>query len=399
MPDAAYRATDDGPGSFPSGGSAQGWSADQGLWQLDLPFAFPYWETSWPSVWVSSNGYLDLVPTEGTDDYNQSTHLAMDARIAPLWDDLTTELGDVFVDSSVAGRVLVRWQAHGAAELGEVNVAVELFADGRFRFHYGAGNAGLTPTVGFSRGTAEHCLHVPGLDGAASLANASTWTFERTGSGLPSGLSLAQNGALAGTPTTPGSFVFRARATDALEVYGEEILTLAVAGDCDQNGVEDALELAAGAADCNANGVLDVCEAPPEVYCTAKTDSAGCAPAMAFAGAPGGTGAFALTASGVRTGRPGLMLYGFDAAAIPFLGGTLCALPPVRRTPIQFSGGSGGPCAGSFAFDFNAWQQSGEDPNIVSGGQVNAQYWYRDPQAADGTGSGLSDAVEFLAGC
>ena len=135
----------------------------------------------------------------------------------------------------------------------------------------------------------------------------------------------------------------------------------------------------------------------PTVYCTAKVNSAGCTPAMAFAGSPSasaGSG-FDLSASQILDNKFGLLFYsktGPDSS--PFMGGTLCVKPPLVRTPIQNSGGSP-PCGGTFSFDFNAYIASGADPALISGQQVWSQYWSRDPGFAPPDNTNPTDAVEF----
>jgi hypothetical protein len=146
--------------------------------------------------------------------------------------------------------------------------------------------------------------------------------------------------------------------------------------------------------------VLDVALtplAPAAVYCTAKTNSAGCTPAIAFAGVPSAsaTSGFTLGASGLLEGKSGLLFYGLTGpAAVPFQGGWLCVQPPHVRTPVQLSSGSP-PCGGAYAIDFNAWIASGADPALVAGAQVWAQYWSRDPGYAPPANTGLTDAVQF----
>jgi hypothetical protein len=147
---------------------------------------------------------------------------------------------------------------------------------------------------------------------------------------------------------------------------------------------------------------LDVSFAPPPpaIYCTAKTNSQGCTPAIAFSGqaSASGAGPFDVAVSQVINDKSILLFYGFDPDNAPFQGGTLCVQPPLHRTPIWNTGGNPGPddCSGAASFDFNAHVQSGSDPSLVSGARVHAQYYYRDP--ADPYSVGLSDAIEFVIG-
>lgn len=138
---------------------------------------------------------------------------------------------------------------------------------------------------------------------------------------------------------------------------------------------------------------------PPAVtYCTAKVNSLGCTPSIGWSGGFASwsdPNPFSIEATNVLNLKTGLCFYGIiGPAVIPFQGGTLCTLPPLRRTPIQFSGGSPpSSCTGTHSFDFNAWLQGGNDPNVQVGQRINAQYWTRDPQSSNGTG--LTNALDF----
>jgi hypothetical protein len=136
-----------------------------------------------------------------------------------------------------------------------------------------------------------------------------------------------------------------------------------------------------------------------EVYCTAKTNSQGCAASIGATGGPAASASagapFDVTAGGVVTDTLGLLFYGHGRRAVPFLGGFHCVEPPTPRTAIQASGNAGAPCTGSFAFDFSAYVQSGLDPLLVPGIVIDAQYWYRDSADPLGFGSATSDAIEF----
>ncbi len=137
----------------------------------------------------------------------------------------------------------------------------------------------------------------------------------------------------------------------------------------------------------------------PVVYCTAKLNSQMCMPAIGFSGEPSVTSPspFDISASEIINNKNGILFYGFAPNNLPFQGGTLCVLPPTKRTPVQNSGGNPPPndCSGTFSYDFNALIQSGTDPGLVLAAQVFAQYWFRDPGDLSGFGTGLTDALEF----
>jgi hypothetical protein len=129
-------------------------------------------------------------------------------------------------------------------------------------------------------------------------------------------------------------------------------------------------------------------------YCTAKTNSDGCAPGTTWSGTPSvsaGSG-FIISALELKTGQPGIMIYGYSPQYLPFQGGTLCIRAPIIRTPVQSSGGAG-TCGGNMSFDFNARIASGVDAGLTAGTTVYAQHWYRDPGASFPTG--LTDAIQF----
>ncbi len=132
----------------------------------------------------------------------------------------------------------------------------------------------------------------------------------------------------------------------------------------------------------------------PVIYCTAKTNSLGCTPAIGFSGdASASIDDFTINASNIINQRTGFLIYGAQRAAIPFQGGFLCVQPPTRRTPPQSSGGSssGLDCSGVFTFDFTNALVTAAGAGV--GDVITAQYWYRDPQSPSTTG--LTDAIEF----
>jgi len=138
----------------------------------------------------------------------------------------------------------------------------------------------------------------------------------------------------------------------------------------------------------------------PFAYCTAKVNGLGCTPAIASTGTPSTQSPlFEVTATNVLNGRNGLLLYGANGAtAQPFVGGTLCVAPPLSRSAVQDSGGNSPPddCSGAYLLDFNTLLPA--NPLLQPGTTVNAQWWSRDPLHPDGSGSSLSNALEFLIG-
>jgi hypothetical protein len=117
---------------------------------------------------------------------------------------------------------------------------------------------------------------------------------------------------------------------------------------------------------------------PPVIYCTAKVNSLGCTPAIAYSGAPSATSPapFLVSASQVINQGIGLLFYGSYFHNAPFHGGTICVRGTIVRTGLQASGGNPAPahdCSGSYSLDFNQRIRSGIDPGLVAGASVYCQ--------------------------
>jgi len=141
----------------------------------------------------------------------------------------------------------------------------------------------------------------------------------------------------------------------------------------------------------------------PQSYCTAKVNSLGCSPKLAFTGHSSAAAAsgFTVTVQAILPNRPGLFLYGVNGkAAVPFQGGTLCVQAPIRRGLPANSGGSSG-CSGSFGLDFNAFAQGslgGTPAPALStpGTAVCCQAWSRDSGFPAPNNSSLSNALRYV---
>lgn len=141
------------------------------------------------------------------------------------------------------------------------------------------------------------------------------------------------------------------------------------------------------------------CGGGATTYCTGKLNSLFCIPQIGATGTASMTSAqaFDVTADLMINNKNGLLFYGFNPMNLPFQGAFLCVQGPIKRTGVQSSGGNPPPndCSGNYSFDFNAWAQSGADPNLAAGVQVYCQYWSRDPQDPAGFNTSLSDGAEF----
>jgi hypothetical protein len=172
-----YKESNLGSSSFVAGGTAQNWRySGSTYWSLNLPFAFPFYGSSYSSVYVSSQGLLEFGGTTALNgNPNSTAALAQGATIAPLWASLRTDQtgNDIFVDTSTAGQVTIRWNATNTKDSSAANFSVTLFQGGQVRFDYGAGNTNLSPTIGLSSGSGQAYV-LSAYNGNATLTNASS---------------------------------------------------------------------------------------------------------------------------------------------------------------------------------------------------------------------------------
>lgn len=137
-----------------------------------------------------------------------------------------------------------------------------------------------------------------------------------------------------------------------------------------------------------------------ETYCMPQHNSLNCVPNIGWSGSPSASASsgYLITATNELNNKAGLLFYGkTGATSAPFGLGTLCVTAPLRRTPVQVSGGSptGNDCTGSFALDFNAWIASGVDPALVVGQEVWAQYYSRDAGIPPPNSTNVTNGLHF----
>jgi len=136
---------------------------------------------------------------------------------------------------------------------------------------------------------------------------------------------------------------------------------------------------------------------PITSYCSAKTNSAGCAPSISASGEPLLTGfdAFFLSATNVLSQQRGLFFWSATSGAVPFGGGYRCVLEPLVRTPTQNSSGGSAviDCTGVYSFHFDQAYMAAH--SIGAGRTLYGQFWSVDPGFAGTSGIGLTDAIRF----
>jgi hypothetical protein len=131
------------------------------------------------------------------------------------------------------------------------------------------------------------------------------------------------------------------------------------------------------------------------IYCTGKTNSAGCVPAIGTNGVQPSksAGNFAVTCTNALNQKNGLLFFGFSPAAVAFQGGIKCVASPTYRGPNSNSGGTtgGSDCTGAYTQVFSTAFMNAY--SLDPGDTVYAQWWTRDPAVASTTG--LSNAIQF----
>lgn len=135
----------------------------------------------------------------------------------------------------------------------------------------------------------------------------------------------------------------------------------------------------------------------PQTYCSATTNSLGCAPSITSSGipSPASSYTFSISATGARNQRTGALLWSFTSAQTPFFGGTLCLGSPLRFLPARSTQGR---ALGTN--DCSGWRSEWFPPAAIAahgwaiGANVHAQFAFRDPGLPAGSLS-LSNALQF----
>jgi hypothetical protein len=138
---------------FTLGGDLFAVGTDGSLDELSLSFEFPFYGQTYSAITIGTDGYIVFGSlTNWSADLEEL--FRRNRVVAPMLADLNTydpEDG-VFVDTSLADEITVRWNATHSDSGEDVNFSVTLRSNGQIEFHYGAGNQTVDPVVGISRG-------------------------------------------------------------------------------------------------------------------------------------------------------------------------------------------------------------------------------------------------------
>lgn len=165
---------------------------DDASQEIGLPFRFPYQGQNWSSAFVNSNGNVTF--GTGTSDFSEAVGelLSGPPRIAALWDDLSPQEGEVFVEADATSWT-VNYVNVPQFLAGDSNsFSITLFADGGITIAYG---------------------DVTALDGIAGIT-------EGGGAANPGETDLSAGAPLSATGTTYEAFT---GATDPLDLDGKTV--------------------------------------------------------------------------------------------------------------------------------------------------------------------------------
>jgi Tol biopolymer transport system component len=333
--------------------------------------------------------------------------------------DQNTEI-DSYVRDRAAATTLFASAPFGAAQSIDPSFALDLSADGRFAMFTSDSHA-LTPPP-YSTHT-EIFVRDLALGVTSVVSTTSSGAFGNNYSGLDLQGAISADGRYVLFDSYASNFV-AGDTNSYLDLFVKDVLTGAIervnvtATDGQVNGImrscalsddgrivafhapESIANLVAG----DSNGAFDVIvrDRASTVravtsYCTAKTNSAGCAPVISTSGEPrlSGYDAFFVSATGVLSQQRGTFFWSALSGAVPFGGGWRCVLEPLARTPSQTSGGNTASvdCTGSYSFHFD--QSYMASLSVVAGVPLYGQFWSRDPGFAWPNDVGLSNAIMF----
>jgi hypothetical protein len=157
---------------------------DDASQSVGIPFSFPYQGQNWSSVFVNANGNL----TFGTSntDFSETTAelLSGPPRIAALWDDLSPQEGEVFVEADATSWTISYVNVPQFLAGDSNSFSITLSADGGVAITYGE-VAALDAVAGVTEGGGAANPSETDLSASTSLSAAGTTYETFTGAADP----------------------------------------------------------------------------------------------------------------------------------------------------------------------------------------------------------------------
>jgi hypothetical protein len=149
---------------------------DDSAQQIGLSFSFPYQGQNWSSVFVNANGNLTF--GAGNTDFSESVAelLSGPPRIAALWDDLSPQEGEVFVEADDTSWTVSYVNVPQFLAGDSNSFSITLYPDGGVAITYGA-VAALDAIAGVTQGGGAANPGETDLSAGAALPVAGT-TYE-----------------------------------------------------------------------------------------------------------------------------------------------------------------------------------------------------------------------------
>ena len=250
--------------TYGQGVEATGWRSNDDVWELALPFAFPFYGKTYRTAYVNSNGIVYFEGKKNTSTYLQTDNVGVTAFGNRDLSTLThgSDPCNIYVKTNSTDHVLIRWAAVSSPQDGgtsaqkpTVNFAVVLYPDGRIRFSYGSVTTAGKPDsatvfVGLRNGSETF--------GEFFSPNALSETQDIVlqTAVLPDGLALAKDGTLSGKPTTAGAAGLVAQVKDAVGAAATNYFPLTIAENPNQEPVVESYTPAAEGATVKAGGEI-----------------------------------------------------------------------------------------------------------------------------------------------
>ncbi len=198
------------------------WVGDNGTWEFELPFDFPYFGKNYRKVYVNPNGSFAFNDTPINGNLSEA-RFGQIPIVAVYLADLGGNTADdckIYThvqeaSESQAASVTIRWDVSNKdGGTGRIACSATLTPDGKIRLAYGEGNTKTDGAwVGFSKGNGYNNYYYKTIP--AKQADVTDCVLDPSAfQPLPPGLNLLEDGRITGSPALGGVYPFCVKAED-----------------------------------------------------------------------------------------------------------------------------------------------------------------------------------------